>query len=97
MNTCNILTFFFLSDTATTEIYSLPLHDALPICRGAVPARRRPRPPAPLWRGGGGVGAGDAGGPGRAVRAKRSEEHTAEIQAPCNVVCRLLLVKKQQT
>src|SRR2546427_11959359 len=81
------LFFFFFNDTATTEIYTLSLHDALPIYQGARPA---------------GVG-GDAGGPclSRAgVRREhgvrvRSEEHTSELQSQSNLVCRLLLEKKK--
>src|SRR6202030_1612769 len=71
---------FFFNDTATTEIYTLSLHDALPICRtretgegnGHQSHRRRSR-------------ARSNGG--------RSEEHTSELQSPCNLVCRLLLEK----
>src|ERR1035437_11010552 len=69
---------FFLNDTATTEIYTLSLHDALPI----------------LWAGigDGGVRAHD----GRATQgnARRSEEHTSELQSRQYLVCRLLLEKK---
>src|SRR2546426_3684426 len=74
--------FFFFNDTATTEIYTLSLHDALPIC---ARAHRRPHPPA-RGRGRGGARARPA--------ARRSEEHTSELQSPCNLVCRLLLEKK---
>src|SRR5256885_4828980 len=80
--------FFFFNDTATTEIYTLSLHDALPILRRAV------LPP------------GTGPGPRRATRrrwrvparppAARSEEHTSELQSPCNLVCRLLLEKKKK-
>src|ERR1022692_5349388 len=66
---------FFFNDTATTEIYTLSLHDALPIWfRGrdrTAPHRTAPHRTAP-----------------------RSEEHTSELQSPCNLVCRLLLEKK---
>src|SRR2546430_15021549 len=75
--------FFFFNDTATTEIYTLSLHDALPIfdegagaaaaCRLHVDLLRFPRP-------GGG----------------RSEEHTSELQSQSNLVCRLLLEKKKK-
>src|SRR5256885_37580 len=71
--------FFFFNDTATTEIYTLSLHDALPISPG-VPVHR-------LVGGGLQVG-GRFGG-------ERSEEHTSELQSPCNLVCRLLLEKKK--
>src|SRR5256885_7196260 len=81
------VSFFFFNDTATTEIYTLSLHDALPIsgsfeklfnqlprnstCRRIMPAR--------YWA------------------QDRSEEHTSELQSPCNLVCRLLLEKKKKT
>src|SRR6266516_8063098 len=68
--------FFFFNDPATTEIYTLSLHDALPIC-AAPAALRGPRPDV---RG--------ADGP------RRSEEHTSELQSPYDLVCRLLLEKK---
>src|SRR6266487_6974471 len=77
--------FFFFNDTATTEIYTLSLHDALPIqcnpgasSRGSVPSpmitdtRSSPRP-----------------------ARTRSEEHTSELQSPVHLVCRLLLEKKK--
>src|SRR2546426_5836740 len=76
--------FFFFNDTATTEIYTLPLHDALPISRPAVPLDFR----QPFQCRDGEV---------HAVRAiHRSEEHTSELQSPCNLVCRLLLEKKKK-
>src|SRR5256885_16746863 len=75
--------FFFFNDTATTEIYTLSLHDALPIYQPRA-ARGGPQgvdPPRQLL-----------------VRplAQRSEEHTSELQSPCNLVCRLLLEKKKK-
>src|SRR6266536_6464399 len=76
--------FFFFNDTATTEIYTLSLHDALPI---SAPPRRRPgrvHPTACL----------------RASIAPRplprSEEHTSELQSRVDLVCRLLLEKKKK-
>src|SRR2546426_3048385 len=89
---------FFFNDTATTEIYTLSLHDALPIlwwrssavttaappggstARASCSGRHRRRP-----------GSGPAAVPSRT----RSEEHTSELQSPCNLVCRLLLEKKK--
>src|SRR5256885_6793360 len=82
--------FFFFNDTATTEIYTLSLHDALPI----LPRddRRVPRG-AGLGR----HGERRAGAGGRVERPRaRSEEHTSELQSPCNLVCRLLLEKKKK-
>src|SRR5256885_8712261 len=84
----SLVSFFFFNDTATTEIYTLSLHDALPIyqlARTAGPAARR---------GGGWRGRARAGGRPAAAPA-RSEEHTSELQSPCNLVCRLLLEKKK--
>src|SRR5256885_12619842 len=72
--------FFFFNDTATTEIYTLSLHDALPIC-GLQPGHDF------------GVH-GTAGALGCLLDEVRSEEHTSELQSPCNLVCRLLLEKK---
>src|SRR5256885_2925125 len=71
--------FFFFNDTATTEIYTLSLHDALPIWSAGA---SRPRA---------GPGARRTGPP-----FGRSEEHTSELQSPCNLVCRLLLEKKKK-
>src|SRR5205807_10001604 len=82
---------FFFNDAATTEIYTLSLHDALPICpvavvHGAVREFRR----------GGRRGARQGAGRHLAASAHRSEEHTSELQSPCNLVCRLLLEKKKK-
>src|SRR5438309_6129520 len=70
--------FFFFNDTATTEIYTLSLHDALPISRQRERRRHRPRP-----------------SDRRLGRARRSEEHTSELQSQFHLVCRLLLEKKK--
>src|SRR5919106_5774443 len=75
---------FFFNDTATTEIYTLSLHDALPIYifrRGwLLTACRRFRDGwCRRW----------------CLRDRRSEEHTSELQSPCKLVCRLLLEKKK--
>src|SRR5690242_21606291 len=85
--------FFFFNDTATTEIYTLSLHDALPISRPSLPApsngqRKR----------------GDGRGSSERLRGRstwtkclrRSEEHTSELQSHVNLVCRLLLEKKKR-
>src|SRR5574338_1538835 len=77
--------FFFFNDTATTEIYTLSLHDALPILGGALGLTRGPRRPRPSR-------------PSRRSRPpRRSEEHTSELQSPWHLVCRLLLEKKKNT
>src|SRR5260370_26277650 len=73
---------FFFNDTATTEIYTLSLHDALPICQWgskAIPVLARSRRDRH----------------GRIRRPMRSEEHTSELQSHLNLVCRLLLEKKK--
>src|ERR1022692_5142308 len=67
--------FFFFNDTATTEIYTLSLHDALPISFHCIPL--------------------GSFSPGYHPDDLRSEEHTSELQSPCNLVCRLLLEKKK--
>src|SRR5690348_17622489 len=79
---------FFFNDTATPEIYTLSLHDALPIwivsrglgCDAVGSAPQRDRVHRPL-----GVRQDDG----------RSEEHTSELQSPVHLVCRLLLEKKK--
>src|SRR5256885_7814927 len=78
--------FFFFNDTATTEIYTLSLHDALPIFD-------LEEIDFVLGKGleGGEERAGAVGQP----HGQRSEEHTSELQSPCNLVCRLLLEKKK--
>src|SRR5258705_725008 len=84
--------FFFFNDTATTEIYTLSLHDALPISgtrcghqSAGRPGVGHPRGRAsPAWR-------------PRVVRRPRSEEHTSELQSLRHLVCRLLLEKTTGT
>src|SRR2546429_2420238 len=73
--------FFFFNDTATTEIYTLSLHDALPIWRlgRARPGDFKPGSPNPVL-----------------FRLFRSEEHTSELQSRLHLVCRLLLEKKKK-
>src|SRR5260370_30978985 len=75
------LLFFFFNDTATTEIYTLSLHDALPISLWVMALWNRPLAP----------------GIARSVLTfpARSEEHTSELQSHLNLVCRLLLEKKK--
>src|SRR5207253_9490286 len=94
--------FFFFTDTATTEIYTLSLHDALPIyCRTetfecefrkgefsivVVSAKEANTPESDYWR-------------SRAyneLALQRSEEHTSELQSRGHLVCRLLLEKKKK-
>src|SRR2546426_7355011 len=75
---------FFFNDTATTEIYTLSLHDALPISRKMAGPGDKLNGSCRLIC----VGLTDSSG--------RSEEHTSELQSPCNLVCRLLLEKKKK-
>src|SRR5204863_9918094 len=97
----SLLSFF--NDPPTTEIYTLSLHDALPICK-----QRWPRPRSS------GSKASSANAPGsaiclakssplcpaccriRCIQAARSEEHTSELQSRRDLVCRLLLEKKKK-
>src|SRR5206468_6977725 len=101
---------FFFSDAATTEIYTLSLHDALPIYRGYVDPRHRRRMalhPAGhraghqrLARGRDARRCADADDDGHRHRRRRatarSEEHTSELQSRSDLVCRLLLEKKKK-
>src|SRR3712207_9552396 len=99
-----LFSFFFFNDTATTEIYTLSLHDALPIS-----GRRSPRPAGPV-----GPAAGRSRRPAASAACRsgpassswsvswelgqcvpRSEEHTSELQSRQYLVCRLLLEKKK--
>src|SRR5229473_8522368 len=76
--------FFFFNDTATTEIYTLSLHDALPILGVSD------EDPNAL------AAAGWAGEADWKVVRRRSEEHTSELQSLAYLVCRLLLEKKKK-
>src|SRR5688572_32734437 len=89
------LYFFFFNDTATTEIYTLSLHDAFRSARLSSAARTDGSPSRELPR-------GTCPASSRATRAacprgaRRSEEHTSELQSQSNLVCRLLLEKKKK-
>src|SRR2546429_3609660 len=76
--------FFFFNDTATTEIYTLSLHDALPI--SSVPMRRVASMTS--------VPCGTCTSRSL-IFSLRSEEHTSELQSRLHLVCRLLLEKKK--
>src|SRR3712207_9403962 len=87
--------FFFFNDTATTEIYTLSLHDALPISRcpgcrrgAATGTWRRRRSDTRVASG--------ANSGHRFKLGGRSEEHTSELQSRQYLVCRLLLEKKKK-
>src|SRR2546430_7997611 len=81
--------FFFFNDTATTEIYTLSLHDALPISV-RHPIERRARHALRF------LGCGALRSTTRRHTLPRSEEHTSELQSQSNLVCRLLLEKKKK-
>src|SRR2546425_7300908 len=91
LSACSLRTFsvFFFNDTATTEIYTLSLHDALPIFYvtdsgeklvGVLSLRQLLQVP-----------------PHTRLGTMRSEEHTSELQSLAYLVCRLLLEKKKKT
>src|SRR5258706_10431135 len=77
--------FFFFNDTATTEIYTLSLHDALPISFKSL--RRQDG-----WV----LESSETSNKGGTLNSTRSEEHTSELQSLTNLVCRLLLEKKKK-
>src|SRR5262249_62050806 len=95
------LFFFFLPDTAPSEIYTLSLHDALPISRMTATRSSRPRRAGGRASGGrasarsSAASASSASWCAAARAARRSEEHTSELQSLTNIVCRLLLEKKK--
>src|SRR2546430_10549735 len=94
--------FFFFNDTATTEIYTLSLHDALPIFNGIFSDLAGLTHISPFWR----IFQYERlsfDKPSETKRQdrerfkkERSEEHTSELQSQSNLVCRLLLEKKTQ-
>src|SRR2546427_8006338 len=91
-----MFSFFFFNDTATTEIYTLSLHDALPIsledgARIAFFDFDLAQRFCLL------IGARDHGVAGPEHQEARSEEHTSELQSQSNLVCRLLLEKKNKS
>src|SRR2546426_12076890 len=89
--------FFFFNDTATTEIYTLSLHDALPIwVNGAGKTTTAAKLAAALKGSHKQVLLAAADTFRAAAIEQRSEEHTSELQSPCNLVCRLLLEKKKK-
>src|SRR2546430_13254718 len=95
--------FFFFNDTATTEIYTLSLHDALPIssarCAMSIASSRETW----LWLSSPSLSriiarrTGPLCGAFKSLSRQRSEEHTSELQSQSNLVCRLLLEKKKTT
>src|SRR5688572_31837957 len=92
--------FSFFNDTATTEIYTLSLHDALPICHSAVPSLSKKtlnsRDGSIRSRGVAHATWAKRLISGSEISRLRSEEHTSELQSQSNLVCRLLLEKKNK-
>src|SRR2546422_11208340 len=96
--------FFFFNDTATTEIYTLSLHDALPISHWlrlrclrirAIASRFIDRASCGYLSQSGAPVRHASGRIASARRRNRSEEHTSELQSRLHLVCRLLLEKKK--
>src|SRR5258707_7535826 len=85
----SVTVIFFFNDTATTEIYTLSLHDALPISRSSLLKSAAGSVPAQTT-------SGVLGCPGSMCQVFRSEEHTSELQSRQYLVCRLLLEKKKK-
>src|SRR6266536_4717898 len=83
----NLFFFFFFNDTATTEIYTLSLHDALPIRPGRPSMTSTCSRPTCSRHGRVAASTAPSG--------TRSEEHTSELQSRVDLVCRLLLEKKK--
>src|SRR5690348_17918791 len=81
---------FFFTDPATTELYTLSLHDALPIYSGDSRLARKPPNCWPTSR----ISRRRPRTLGSDSLNPRSEEHTSELQSPVHLVCRLLLEKK---
>src|SRR2546422_7848948 len=102
--------FFFFNDTATTEIYTLSLHDALPISsmRSTISSRLVPSLFGPIWAAATFIPRTSIPRTSRGIDVRgikvaaaqmgpnnRSEEHTSELQSRLHLVCRLLLEKKK--
>src|SRR2546425_7955113 len=102
MSTWFLAVFFFFNDTATTEIYTLSLHDALPISSSACTRCGDASSPTRCSRSSTGRDpwnyAGSCSGRRRPSppAGRRSEEHTSELQSLAYLVCRLLLEKKKK-
>src|SRR2546422_7913410 len=103
MSTGHFLVVFFFNDTATTEIYTLSLHDALPISK-PLSGGRPQMAAAPITKERAVRGIARATPPSRsicrvwqALPTARSEEHTSELQSRLHLVCRLLLEKKKKS
>src|SRR5205807_9218384 len=96
--------YFLYNHPSPTTIYTLSLHDALPICAGVSSPQNVQLSPMGMRRDTGSannlcITAAGAytGAACTGNGTQRSEEHTSELQSPCNLVCRLLLEKKKNT
>src|SRR5947208_10892028 len=92
--------FFFFTETATTDVYTLSLHDALPISSPGticgVSCKAPNAAPKPQAKSNAVTNDVRRSGPRKiSMRLGRSEEHTSELQSPDHLVCRLLLEKKK--
>src|SRR2546426_2616121 len=95
-----VVVVFFFNDTAPTEISPFPLRDPLPSPSAAPPRTRHRASRDRAWRARRPASSTSRARRGRAASppgpgGRRSEEHTSELQSPCNLVCRLLLEKKK--
>src|SRR3712207_9400497 len=94
--TNTFIIFFFFNDTATTEIYTLSLHDALPIsAKASCNDFGNAAPDTSAFRNENATPSASAAS-SRIFRKSRSEEHTSELQSRQYLVCRLLLEKKKK-
>src|SRR5258708_9613137 len=90
---CLLCVLFFFNDTATTEIYTLSLHDALPICPSPSQEVALQELLAELRKR---LSPEERDLAEQRAQLLRSEEHTSELQSPDHLVCRLLLEKKNR-
>src|SRR5437870_11191361 len=90
---CSFSFFFFFNDTSPSEIYTLSLHDALPIWIGVARSGTSHAAPAALAQ----RDAALRDGADHLSQWARSEEHTSELQSRGHLVCRLLLEKKKKS
>src|SRR5438477_10251492 len=95
----SLFLYFFFNHSATTEIYTLSLHDALPIscCPCAALYSAVKGPGSQISPSSAGISSTSAPTCSMNSTISRSEEHTSELQSHVNLVCRLLLEKKKES
>src|SRR5205807_7204402 len=107
---CALPRCFLFTPTPSTATYPLSLHDALPICSARLESpvsissdtscelknRNRSRSTSPAMPSSSSSWLFSQPRPSTSTPPARSEEHTSELQSPCNLVCRLLLEKKKK-